>query len=349
MLDVVDLDKSLKLRALGRLTESNHPYLKLVREKLDFSDYINPVLRCKLDGVANIGIELLREDRLEHIKRESSNLKMLKMLKDSKIKDLLTIQGRNSLLYFGLVVSNKKLLKDINLNEWKMLERFLIDRNLNYVIKRCLALGPQFVIDNNEDKCLYLCKNILKPLHKLTAKEFRVNRARMEPECIFKIGVLMSPSDSYNWLTKLNSLTSTRHKNNILRVIHGEIYSNERKYRFGLVDNPSCDRCGAIDTPEHKLFECPPIEEIWRYFNNVTDRLVTLTPNCDLLHRALGAFRQCPKEVLTLQGEALTRILFFKTIDTAPPPEVFTRNVISSIIKKEKSFDFKRKLEVLLQ
>ena len=50
----------------------------------------------------------------------------------------------------------------------------------------------------------------------------------------------------------VNKLTSTRAKDLILRLVHGELYSKERLYRYQLVDTPMCPRCNQIETLVHK-------------------------------------------------------------------------------------------------
>ena len=61
MLDVSALDKGIKLRALARIVESKHPFLKIIQEKIDWGDYFNPKIRQKVDGVSTEGIRILKE------------------------------------------------------------------------------------------------------------------------------------------------------------------------------------------------------------------------------------------------------------------------------------------------
>ena len=51
MLDIVELDESLKLKALGRLLNSNHPFLTLIKNSLDFRNFFMPKLGAKVDTV----------------------------------------------------------------------------------------------------------------------------------------------------------------------------------------------------------------------------------------------------------------------------------------------------------
>ena len=73
MLDVKELDASLKIRALGRILSSQHPFLKILKDKLNLESFFNPKinLNVNIDSVFTKGIELLKEDRDRiRIKRE---------------------------------------------------------------------------------------------------------------------------------------------------------------------------------------------------------------------------------------------------------------------------------------
>ena len=50
------------------------------------------------------------------------------------------------------------------------------------------------------------------------------------------------------------------------------IYSNERRHRFGMSDSPVCEtsNCGQIETVEHQLFDCPNAIRLWNMFADIT-------------------------------------------------------------------------------
>jgi len=347
MLDIAELDKSLKLRALGRLTVSNHPFLRLIRDKIDFNDYIDPKLSISIERVANEGINLLKLDRIKQVKNSNGNVKTLSLLRESRLKNLISTAGKRSLQYFNLIVSNKLKVKDLSQRELNSITRFMVDKDLVQILQEAIALrvttDPPI-----GTKPLYQGRKGIIDLSTITSKIFRTLRHEPEPECIFKLGIILEPKDSLNWLAIVDKLTSTKHKDTLLRLAHGEIYSKERKYRFGLVDNPNCDRCGTVETIQHKLIECPSIEIIWNLVIRLTNKVLPVTPNCDLLHRALGAFRHCTKEVLTIQAEALTRILYIKSTDQTPPPSAFVRSILRTLEKNDKNGELKDCIEVLL-
>ena len=58
MIDIASLDESLKLRALGRLLSTTHPYMLSIKGGLDFRNFFDPKDNLGLDGVAQKGIEI---------------------------------------------------------------------------------------------------------------------------------------------------------------------------------------------------------------------------------------------------------------------------------------------------
>jgi hypothetical protein len=53
------------------------------------------------------------------------------------------------------------------------------------------------------------------------------------------------------WLIKSPALRAIR-----LKIVYKNVYSNERRFRFGLTDSPDCRICGEVETVQHQLFDC---------------------------------------------------------------------------------------------
>jgi hypothetical protein len=70
---------------------------------------------------------------------------------------------------------------------------------------------------------------------------------------IYKDPVMNSSHDwcSNLWLIRSPVLRATR-----LKIMYKNVYSNERRFRFGLADSPDCQICGNVETVQHQLFEC---------------------------------------------------------------------------------------------
>ena len=114
-----------------------------------------------------------------------------------------------------------------------------------------------------------------RPLQGLSSKEIRIARSEKVPIQEFKLGIKLTPSESINWGNRLNKLTSTRHKNTLLRALHGEIYTGEKLLKFGLRDTDKCPRCGEIENLNHKILTCAYVERIWNRTIPIISKLNT--------------------------------------------------------------------------
>ena len=55
-----------------------------------------------------------------------------------------------------------------------------------------------------------------------------------------------------------------------LKLSYKDIFSNERRYRFKIINSPACEICGIAETVEHHLFECRNAVRIWSLFERMT-------------------------------------------------------------------------------
>ena len=67
------------------------------------------------------------------------------------------------------------------------------------------------------------------------------------------------------WKIKHPSLRAIR-----LKTIYKDIFSNERRYRFKIIDSPACEICGLPETVEHHMFQCRNAARIWALFQRIT-------------------------------------------------------------------------------
>ena len=74
-----------------------------------------------------------------------------------------------------------------------------------------------------------------------------------------------------------------------LKVVYKDVFSNERRHRFGIIDSPACVVCAQVETVEHHLFLCANATRVWDILFRLTGtRLTSLfdvlycTSNIDL-------------------------------------------------------------------
>ena len=188
-------------------------------------------------------------------------------------------------------------------------------------------------------------------LRNLSSKEIRTHCSEALPICSFKLGAVATPNETLTWGTNLTKVSSVRHRNTILRVAHGDIYTNLRLFRFKLKDTPRCTRCGQIDTLKHKLISCSYVAQIWRHAINLTDTLRPSVPiNEDLENKVIGLVAGTNTCLLTIHAEILARVLYLNNeADYMLHPKRFIKMALEHLMKREKTGQIKTKINDLLQ
>ena len=56
------------------------------------------------------------------------------------------------------------------------------------------------------------------------------------------------------------------------RILQGDIFCNERMFRFRMTESPNCTFCShtvEVETIKHLLWDCPRSQQVWNYVNSV--------------------------------------------------------------------------------
>ena len=331
MLDVAKLDESLKIKALGRLTNSLHPFLLKLKAKLDLKSFFDPKCGIDVDGVLNKGIQLLKRDRdkLWSCNELNSHKNLMRTIRALKIKEVLNGPGKLSLTFF-IINRQAQTIGEINLGQLTQLERFIRPDKLEK-LKLAIRLNDRGTVENSFNES-YMIGTIAKPLPKCTSKEIRTQRSDCGPIISYKIGLELTNSEALSWGFKISKLTSTRHKATLLRVSHGDVYTKEKLNRFGLIDASTCPRCNEIEDIKHKVLECQYAKKIWvetyKLLNEPTDQITIAS--------ILGAEINQTLVGLTVRAEILTRILSLRDDQTyLLHPKYLAKLSIGGLAKKE--------------
>ena len=340
MIDIRQLDASLKLRALGRLLVTKHPFLSLIKNDVDLNQFFEPRCKTILDEVAVKGIELLKADRqkLWLCEELDTDRAFMATVRQIKIKSIVCTRGQQSIPYFVAVMRGVSLIGDLNLNELNSLVPF-IDRSKLAKIR--LAVILRLRQDSLKDQ-IYASRTF-KSITTCTSKEIRLSRIEHTPLTSLKIGLDLERSEALTWFYRLSKLSSISHRNTLLRVMHGEIYTKERKFRFGLSDSPVCPRCEQIETAEHKLIECIYVRKIWRQ----VQLKLKVTPGTDTIRETLAV--QKGLTVLSVHAEILQRILHLREDQNfLMHPKTFVELALQDLLKKEGNGTIKNEIVALL-
>ena len=349
MLDIVALDESLKIKALGRLLVTNHPFLTLVRARTNFGTFFHPVDNAKIEEVTGQGIALLSKDREELWEDPSldRHVQFLNLVADTDLKSIVSGAGLRSIPFYLMWRRGCRKIRDLRQQDLITLNRY-IDRGKIKKIELAIANRS----GNAAASLLteYLYKGISKPIDKLAAKFIRESRTKTQPVNSLKLGTILTSVESKSWGLKLTKLSSTRHKNILLRVAHGDIYTKAKLTRFGLSNDSSCPRCGEIEDLNHKFVTCDYVKRIWEEALRSTRSLTTFNPRMEAPEDViLGCYRGSNLTTVTLNAELLQRIHLLKD-DTnfLIHPKHFVKQAILFLIRREKNSQIKENLNFIL-
>ena len=126
----------------------------------------------------------------------------------------------------------------------------------------------------------------------------------------------------------IKSLTNTKLKTSILRLIHADIFCGSRLKKFGMTVNDKCSRCNQEETIEHMYLNCGYTKRIWSIVNEITNIKYSS------MREVTGLSKLHDKTTITINAEIIRQLSAIErpTID----PKIFVRSIIKrlSIIEK---------------
>ena len=345
MLDVAELDDSLKLRALGRLVSTSHPMLSKVKNSINWSDYLAVTVKPDVEEVTSRAIKLLNLDRNEWGKLDilDRNRQLLALIGDRQIGKAINQRGRSSLAYFLIRQTGARKIAELNGAQLDSIARFV---NPDWLTKVRNSIGLRAGV-TLEDKHSYYDGRNLQGIQALSTKEFRMVRNKTDQICIFKLGLILTPIESRSWLFKINRLTSVKHKSVVLRIAHGEIYTREKLHRYNLVASNECLICQEVDTLEHKFITCDYVRRIWQVVNDLDG--LNPDPQAEPEQAILGAWLNSDILNVTVRAEILLRLSYLREQNYVIRPKIFVKLAIESLVRKEQNTELKNQLVALLQ
>ena len=349
MLNIEELDKGLKLKALSRLFSTSHPFLSLIKNRLNLEEFFFPKLDVKLDPVSNYAVALLKSDRSKiwDMEIELLEAKAISLIRGIKLKSAVSHNGRNSIAYFNVRRAGCERLASLSRAQLDSLTRFM-PKNLAAISKIAIAINVNQ--DTSMLNSFSFLRNKLTNIQSLSSKSIREGRANREPICIFKGGLINNPTETLTWSYKLSKLACTRHKNVLLRVAHREFYTKEKLTRYRLIDSPICARCDQVEDYDHKIFNCTYANKIWQEAFRLTDGIDGPGANQDTLSKIIGTSLNSNVASLTIHAEILNRIMCLRDdANHLLRPKVFVKLAVQHLVKREKSEELKRRLRDLLE
>ena len=342
MLDVKELDSSLKIKSLGRLVKSNHPMLSMIKEGLNLDNFFAPSCRTNVEVVTCKALEILKadRDRLWQIPELNNDAKLISTIRQLDLRSIVSRTGRTSITFFNLWTRGRRKVKDLTNDDLKRLEVF-VDRNKIIKVSQAVSIR----IDQPKLLTQIYTNKMFKDISNCSSKEIRLSRCNNEPITLYKCELDLNGAEARSWLLRMSKLSSTLHKNTILRYLHGEIYTKERLFRFGLTESPTCPRCDSIETLNHKFIDCAYVRKIWDEANRLTNKIRTIDPIRDAL-----AIAPTSLEDLTIHAEIFLRILSLRDDQSyLLLPKVFVKMALKDLLLKEGKEGIRSRIKDLLE
>jgi hypothetical protein len=151
MLDIEELDRSLKLRNLGRLLVTEHPMLKLIEQRINLSEFFFPKMNVPIDKFTEQGLDLLGSDRRNAIfsKNFANNARVMSFFRTSRLRNWIKPASRNSLTIFDLRLRGIIRVENLGVQDLDRLTPILEENRLTEVMRRVLTQIR--TINNNQE------------------------------------------------------------------------------------------------------------------------------------------------------------------------------------------------------
>ena len=341
MIDLNEMANSLDLRSYGRIINSEHPFFRQIRTLINSNDFFNVEINHAVDSKLKKSLKLVNGDRKKFLQWPVNNVLTSSLLASSllnmRLTSVLSRAGRLSLHYFAIHsrVPNAKI-KDLRLDELQRVVRFVVYPELTPILRELITSYVNLHVNVNSNE-VYPGRNgtavCISTLSSRDLRHIRYDHAE-NLICVYKIGMILNPGEVSSWTTRLKKLTSTRHKNILLRTAHGDIFSNSRLFKFRLRDNPSCRNCPeGLETVGHRIIECPQADLAWNKLEEAKRYLGLNTLMDRSIESLLGAKGRPNKIELALNAELLLKLT---SRGEGYNPEQLVKSVVKLIGSSEK-------------
>ena len=315
LLNIFELDRGIKLKSLGRLMVTGHPYFAQLRRLINLNDFFEPRIN-ECDVVLKESLMHLKSDRLQVLEwplpLQTSCVSLMAVLRELRISALLKPGGRRTIPFILLGRNREELkVKELSASALETLIPHLKYQRLGTALRESRSLNIER--DRSELESLYpTSPGQMGDLRKMSSQMLRKLRTGSIDRliCIYKIGLVLQPAEVLAWMKQCRRLTSVRHRSTLLRIAHGDIFSNSRLFKFGLIPQPNCENCNCdSETIIHKVLECPVTREAWAHLSAQKVKLGMISHSAPTIESILGVSGEESKLAKAMNMELLVKIL----------------------------------------
>jgi len=131
-------------------------------------------------------------------------------------------------------------------------------------------------------------------------------QTEFDPILCFRSGIIMGTDQLLKCMTTQKKNISSWAKSIIFRYMHGDLTTNEKLFKAGMIESPLCEYCGLHDDYDHRYNKCEHNKNLNDLIGDITDG------RCSNLNGALGDPLLKPKQLMII-GYLITKIGDFKT------------------------------------
>jgi hypothetical protein len=326
MIDLTEVAAALRLRRHFSLTEKNiHPLSILISKLTAETSYLSAEPLMDLDEILKLNMGVLREKRLKDcIAPEwqlESDLILHENLLHTNINDLIRPRKKQGneirILQRRGAATLSEVIRTQELNLPTLRKILLKDLLpvINVIARyyRNIPLPNGMVVHQHKIKGLYgrWVDQVNIPSKML--REILFGREMANPKI-----TLMEHDEQLAYFSKLSKIVNVANKSKMLRLLQGDVYCNDRLYRFGMTESDRCKRCFEKETILHLLNECMYTKAVYDILN------INSNDVNEILGVSLG------KAALEIRCDIISYIVFRQQ---TLPPEIFVRTTLEKYAK----------------
>ena len=321
MIDFRDVVMSIRIKNLVKIiNQPNHPQFNIIKSNINNS-WLNIAATQVITPCLNASIKecnAIWHNHLTNSESHDNNLFMI-MLKE----------------YIWNIISKKYLKSKLAIkHKHDTLLEILLESTSHPILskidpkfRRLITLGMQqmdltSIPITDLGYSLLPIESVLTNSCKVTSKKIRLSLKQQLTSVNTKLLSSIDISVAQSLGRKVKSISNTKLKSILLRVISGDIYCGTRLKRFGMSDNDNCPRCDAQETIEHMIFECSYVQDIWQIISETTG------VKNDSIDKILGLSTFHDKSTLTINAEILRQLMAIER------PLIKPLDIVSNTLKR---------------
>jgi hypothetical protein len=137
------------------------------------------------------------------------------------------------------------------------------------IVKAAFLRVTKILIHNNiqcdhyETDKLMITNGRYQQINLIKSKEFRLSLSHPQKQIALKYINDLDELTMNEYMSQINKLNHTRHKNTLLRIWNGDCLSYSRLLYLKVTTSNACSNCSLCDSPVHMLVECTKACQVW--------------------------------------------------------------------------------------